>query len=272
MGARSCLQFRTGRKAWRSAVLMGLFMVVLGVPLHPQGGQADSEPGENGRAIVQAAFELGVEDREALQGMYRARMLMEVRKYGGDGRVTETQEVDYEVVPVDGGTFSRRVRIDGQDLGPGARAEEEEREAAFRERLRRIREGEEEPEEDENAINLNDELIGRYKLTVEGQESLRNRNAYRIAFTPRDGPLPAQRRIDRALNKARGVIWIDQETSQLMRLEFELVERVRMWWGVLGTINRFRGSLDRAPVLEDRWGDIQQESYGDIRFLFWRSR
>ena len=56
-----------------------------------------------------------------------------------------------------------------------------------------------------------------------------------------------QRRIDYALNKARGQIWIDKETFEAARVEFELIDRVRLWWGIVGTIMRARGSVDRGP-------------------------
>ena len=58
----------------------------------------------------------------------------------------------------------------------------------------------------------------------------------------------------------------------LTRLEFELIDRVRLWWGLVGTIHHFRGSFDRGPVLDGIWGILQNESYSDIRFFFSRSR
>ena len=58
----------------------------------------------------------------------------------------------------------------------------------------------------------------------------------------------------------------------MARIEFELIERVRLWWGLVGTIHHFRGSLDRGPVLDGVWASLQDENYGDIRFFFSRSR
>ena len=78
--------------------------------------------------------------------------------------------------------------------------------------------------------------------------------------------------MDRALNKVRGQIWIDRETREVARIEFELVERVRLWWGLVGTIHHFRGSMDRGPVLDGIWASLQNENYGDFRFFFSRSR
>ena len=109
-------------------------------------------------------------------------------------------------------------------------------------------------------------------LTLETEEALRRRPSYRIAFVPREGDLPIRRPIDRALNKARGRMWIDRETREVARVEFELIQRVRLWWGLVGTIHQFRGSMDRGPVLDGIWATLQDESYADIRFFFSRSR
>jgi len=196
----------------------------------------------------------------------------EDREFDGDGAITEESRVEGEMVPVDGASFRRRLAIDGQPLTEEQQAREAEREAAFRERLRRLRAGEIEPRRNENAIEFNEELVSRYDLTLEDDEVLRRRPSYRIAFAPRDGDLPVRKPMDRALNKARGRIWIDRETREVARIEFELIERVRLWWGLVGTIHQFRGSMDRGPVLDGIWANLQEENYGDIRFFFSRSR
>ena len=112
----------------------------------------------------------------------------------------------------------------------------------------------------------------RYELTLDGEEPLRNRPSYRIAFAPRAGDLPVRKAIDRALNRVRGRIWIDREAREVARLEFQLIDRVRLWWGLVGAIHHFRGSFDRGPVLDGIWGILQNENYSDIRVLFSRSR
>ena len=101
----------------------------------------------------------------------------ETREYDGDGQVTEERRVEWEVIPIDGWSFMRRRTIDGQPLSGEALAEENAREAAFREELRRRREGEvepeEAPEENENEIVINEELFARFDFTLESDEQLR---------------------------------------------------------------------------------------------------
>ena len=232
--------------------------------------QQDGEP--DVRAIVVEAVERMDEALQAVAADYRALVASESREFDGRGEVEEETRVEWESVPIDGARFSRRLAIDGRPLTAEQRARETEREAAFRERLRGLRAGEIEPERNENQIIFDEELVARYDMTLEGEEPFRNRPSYRIAFAPRAGDLPVRRQIERALNKARGRVWVDRETHEIARLEFELIDRVRLWWGLVGTIHRFRGSLDRGPVLDGRWANLQSESYSDIRVFFSRSR
>ena len=224
------------------------------------------------RAMVVEAVERMDEDLQTVSGDYRALVTSEGREFDGSGEVAEETRVEWESIQIDDARFSRRVAVDGRPLTDEERARESEREAAFRTRLRRLRAGELEPERNENAIVFDEELVSRYDLTLDGEERLRNRPSVRIAFAPRDGDLPVRRGIDRALNRLRGRIWIDRETRELARAEFELIDRVRLWWGLVGTIHHVRGSFDRGPVLDGLWGVLQNEAYTDIRVLFSRSR
>jgi len=224
------------------------------------------------RAVVVEAIERMGEDLQTVSGDYRALVTSEGREFDGNGEVAEETRVEWESIPIDGSRFRRRLAIDGRPLTEEERAREGEREAAFRTRLRRLRAGEIEPERNETAIVFDEELVSRYALTLDGEEPLRRRPSHRIAFAPRDGDLPVRRGMDRALNRLRGRIWIDRETREVARVEFELMGRVRLWWGLIGTIYHVRGSFDRGPVLDGAWGILQNEVYTDIRVLFSRSR
>ena len=237
------------------------------------GAQPPAGGDDEARALIFKALERAVwYEEHNVAARFRARMMKEVRRFDGNGDVRTRDVGDYEVVPIDGVPFERRLTIDGRPLNRVERDWEEEREADFREELRRLREEEDDPEEDENAIVFNEELVARYLFTLEGEEPHRERPSYRIAFEPRPGRLPVRRRIDYALNKARGKVWIDRDTHEPARVEFELIDRVRLWWGMLGSIQQARGSLDRGPVLGDIWARIQFESYSDVRVIFSRTR
>ena len=247
-------------------------LCVFGVALLAFGGQP--APDTDARDLVVRVLERATWNEEQDFGArYRSLMTREVRRFDGDGRVEEEDLGDYEVIPIDGARFQRRLTINGRTLSEEEQQEEREREAEFREERRRSREGTyDEQEEEEDEIVFNEELIGRFVFAVESEEPLRDRPSYRVSFRPKPGRLPVRRRIDYALNKARGQIWIDQETFEAARVELELIDKVRLWWGVLGTISHARGSIDRGPVLGDIWGQLQFETYTDVRSLLRRTR
>lgn len=265
----------TKAKRFWSSIIVAVFTTAFAVVLleawssfgETAGSDADADP------IIERMFERGERyNNDQFRGTYGASLTRVDRRVDGEGNVQEEQTVEYEVIPIEGGYFERQVSIDGRSLDDGERIEEGEREAEFREHMRRIREGVESPEENENTINVNEELFARYTVTLEGEEFLRGRRNYRLAFHPREGRLPVHRSIDRALNRSRGHLWIDLETYEPSRLEFKLNGKVRLWWGLLGTIHEVYGVVDREPVLNELWAKTRQEVYADVRVFFSRSR
>ena len=138
--------------------------------------------------------------------------------------------------------------IEGDDLNT-----ERERWHDFLEELDKDPDEQDEDDEDENNIVFNDELLDRYTATLDGIRDLRGRPTYVLSFEPKPGKLPVHRRIDRALNKSRGEIWLDQATYEIARVTFELIGRVRLWWGILGNISQVTGHFERGT---DRRGRL----------------
>ena len=263
---------RFGQKTLRPVLLFVLTTLPLAVALGFAVGRAPADDERACDLIRRALERVAWNGEQQFEIRYRSLMTREVRRFNGDGEVEESDHGDYEVVPVDGAPYERRLSINGRPLSKEELEGEAARETEFREYLQRMRNGQSEPEDDENEVIFNEELIDRYVFSLVGEEMWRNRPSYKISFQPRDGDLPVRRRVDHALNKARGQVWIDAETFEAARVEFELIDRVRFWWGALGTIAEARGSLDRTPVSDDIWVQIQYETYTDMRVLFRRTR
>ena len=251
------------------STLMTALVTLVGAEAIGAGATDDREARS---VVLKALNRVASNEERQLHIRYRSLMSREVRKFNGDGEVEESDQGDFEVFPLDGVPYERRISVNGRPLSDQELEWEAEREAEFRQALQRIRDGEVDAEDDEEGVIFNEELIERYVFSLQGEEVWRGRPSYAIAFRPRDGDLPVRRHIDHALNKARGKLWIDVETFEPARVEFQLMDRVRLWWGALGTIAQARGSLDRAPVLGDIWGRIQSENYTDVRVLFRRTR
>ena len=72
--------------------------------------------------------------------------------------------------------------------------------------------------------------------------------------------------------RTRDRIWIDEDTFEVARVEFELIGKVRLWWGILGSMSAARGSLDRYPLEEDIWAPLRLETDMSARVLFRSTR
>ena len=89
-----------------------------------------------------------------------------------------------------------------------------------------------------------------------------------LAYRPKEGKLPVQRRIDRVLNKAEGRIWVDQESYEVSRVEFELKEKVKLWWGFIGSIQEVKGTVQRQEVDSGVWFPTGFDLYLEGRIFF----
>lgn len=229
------------------------------------------------RAIIDRALERAAwAEEQGFDTRFRRAMSQRVRRFDGDAEVTEDETRLYQVEPYRGALFRRLTAKDGEPIDERDRAEEEKRWAEFQaevdDLLERAERGAEEDEEDDNDIRFNAELVSRYTATLEGVRDLRGRPSFVVSFEPRPGRLPVRRRIDHALNKSRGEAWIDQETYEIAQVSFELMERVRLWWGIVGSISDATGRLDREPVAGDVWLNTELDVYFHARVLFRTTR
>ena len=249
---------------------MLLGITLLGAIVAHAATKQPSNSDQAAREIIFKALERATENEDHNFGsQYRSQMFKHVKRFDGQGNISEEDQGDYEVEPIDGVPFERRLTVGNRPLSDEEQRWEQERLTNFREELQQLRT---EAADDEEAIRFNQELAERYVFVLEQEELYRNRPTYRVSFHPRSDDLPVRRRIDYALNKARGTVWIDRETYEAARVEFELIDKVRLWWGMLGTINHARGSVDRRPLLDDTWVRVQFETYSDTRALFKRTR
>ena len=200
---------------------------------------------------------------------YRTSMTRHVQHFHGDGRLRHKETRVFEVSPLGGFPYARLVSRDGQPLTEPELEREQERERAF---LEALDEGRDPNEDDEDEITFNAELVSRYDFRLEGTELFGGRSTYLLSFVPRRGPLPVRRRIDRVLNKTRGRIWIDEDAFEMARVEFELIGKVRLWWGILGSMSAARGSLDRYPLEEGIWAPLRLKTSTNTRVLFRSTR
>lgn len=184
-----------------------------------------------------------------------------------ENRQVKSREVRlYKVYPIGDELYYELVRIDGRPLSEDEVRKEAEKKRKFIEESRSS--DDKKKKKDEERVKFNDELISRYRAEVVGREAVNGRPAYIIRFEPKSGNLPVRRRIDHALNNSRGKVWIDAEEFGVARVEFELIEPVRLWLGILGKIGDMDGRFEQVRLKPGIWFPKTMSFYLKGRALF----
>ena len=182
-----------------------------------------------------------------------------------DGGIKTRDVRRSKMYPVQGVLHGRVIERNGQPLSAEEQEAENRREQDLR---RRIARGEIEEKKDQNRIEFDQELIGRYRVTLAEKKIIDDRSTHVITFEPKSGRLPIRKRIDYALNKSGGKIFIDAETFEVARVEFRLIEPVGLWWGLLGKLRRAEGSIARKRLEDGYWAPTEFNMYLNMRILF----
>ncbi|MCY3777909.1 MAG: hypothetical protein OXH11_18185 [Candidatus Aminicenantes bacterium] len=226
----------------------------------------DPAPQPSEKEILSRALERGLANAERrLVHHYSFRHLLIQEKLDKEARPTRIEKRLYQVMPIGNVRYERLLEKDGEPLSKKEREDERRKEARFRRRL--ARDGSRGKSND-NEVRFNRDLVDRYHFRVEGTEELHGREVYRLTFEPKSRKLPVRRRIDRALNNSHGSVWLDQESYEIVRVEFELIRPTRIWWGILGSISRVDGMLDRKEGRDGVWFPSYFRLYLKGRILF----
>ena len=199
--------------------------------------------------IIARAVELAERLREQDDELrYQFLERATIEQFDAAGRVKQREEVLSEVYPLAGALYREVIERDGNPLSPKQLEKERRRKEEIRGRRARS-----EKKEDEDRVRFNRELVDRYRPELMAEQVIRGRPTYAVRFEPKSDSLPIRRRIDYALNKSRGRIFVDKETFQVARVEFQLIKPVRLWWGLLGKLRAVQGVIERAPLPDGSW-------------------
>ncbi len=213
----------------------------LGGGLLPVGSEAVDVPALLQRVVARARAVA----TETNGGFYVFRKLAVTDTLDASGEIKRTREKVYEVTVRQGMTQNRLVAVDGRRLAGAESDALSEKERRWRETYssRRGEEGGSRTERMDQIVN--EKLFARFEFTAVGREVLRGRPCIALDFRPRSGDLPDERLMDRVLNLFRGRIWIDEEEDELARAEIATEGAMRVWGGMLGSLERFRLHVDR---------------------------
>ena len=233
----------------------------------PQGACARGSPkwSADGRHIVfyeVAQRESGVE----LDFEYTSAGVFESLDRGGS--VTRTETTLRHRYALEGYLYSETIERDGKPLDGDDARDERERQAEFIREARRHAARGERYEPEEMSVDFDGELMARYDTRLVGTEEVRGRTCWVIELEPRDGRLPDRRRIDKALNRSTGRIWIAQDDYGVARVDFTMQRPFRWLLGLVGTLRHATGQFDFQRLEPNLWMPAVSRIEFDVGVLF----
>ena len=206
------------------------------------------------RRIIDRALEQAAEQRAeafALGFEYFTDGRME--SLDGERRVTDAETTRNRHYPLEGHFYTEVIGRDGGPLDEDEAREERRKKADFLREVRRHAERGERYQPDEMRVDFDHELMNRYVTALVGTEVVDGAVCWVIGFEPREGRLPDRQRLDRAMNRSSGRLWIAQHDHGVRRAVFEMQEPVRWLWGIAGTLRRASGELEFRRIEPGLW-------------------
>ena len=220
--------------------------------------------------IIDRAIERAkLQDEAGAELHFQSLVATTVDSLNGDGEVTKTETTLHKRYPVEGVLYEELIERDGHPLTEKEiRDEQENREEFAREVREKADRGKEIETNDERQVRFDRDLIDRYQATVVGVEDVRGEPCWVLAFEPRPGKLPEETRMDKALNRSSGRLYIAQSDHGTMRIEFQMREPIRYLWGIIATLRNATGRLEFERVEPDTWLPQSFDLAIDLRILF----
>lgn len=182
-----------------------------------------------------------------------------------DGSVKRLREKRYEVSLIRGMTHNRLVSVDGRALGPDESAVLTERERRWRETYATGQSG---AGPDRMDSIINEKLIARFDFAWTGDDTLHGRPCHVLSVQPKSPPLPTERLMDRVINQLSGRLWVDALEYEVVRAEVATAGTLRVWGGILGSLEDFQLHVDRERGHASAWFNRHLEVQVRGRRLF----
>ena len=232
---------------------LGLVCVPLLTAAQPLGDDALDAP-VDAATIIERALEQAARQRAAAFELdFEYITDGAVESLDGDGRVTRIETTRNRHYPLEGHFYSELIARDGHSLDEDAARDEREKKDDFAREARQHDARGERYAPDEMRVDFDHELMDRYVTTLVGTDVVAGRVCWIIRFEPREARLPDNRRIDKALNRSTGRLWIAQNDYGVRRAVFEMQRPFRWLWGIAGTLRRATGRLDFRKVESNLW-------------------
>jgi hypothetical protein len=195
---------------------------------------------------------------------YRSVQHTVIEKLDDKGHLREREDRVYDVGPLAGGAYASLVEKNGKSLSATDLADEKERRQRFIENRGTQKFG----GGDSDRVPLDSELFDRYKAEVLGRETVNGRSTIVLHFWPRAIDLPVRRRQDYVLNKLTGKVWIDEKEWEIVKVDANLTERVRVVLGLVAALDKVDLSFEQIRMTEGVYLPLKLSANFEGRKLF----
>ena len=266
--------------ASRRSVTLAVLIVLTGAevvstqvdPVTPAAAGAAEYPSVS-EIISRAVARAKAQDEAAVELEFESRLVSTTDSLSGDGEVVGTHTAVYKRYPLERLVYEELIQKDGRPLTEKeVREEREKREKFVREVREKARKGEEYETNDERTVRFDDELMARYQASVVGTEEIAGEPCWVLFFEPRPGKLPENSRMEKALNRSTGRLYVAQTDYGVVRVEFELGRPVKWLWGLIATLRHASGRLEFERVEPDVWLPKAFALHIDLRVFFRTTR
>ena len=255
-----CFPLKTCATAQRYFVVLPyplilLILLALGKFNVSAGGWNAAPEDLSAQTIVDRAVARAEKQHDLLvDAAFESQAVMLMQSLDDRGQIKKTDQTNYRQYPLQGALFEEVIAKDGKALNARERNTEEKNKAKFiREVEKRKKRGMHPQPLKGPGIRFGNQLMRRYRLKMLRTEEVGQHRCWVIAFEPKEGDLPVEEMMDRALNQSIGTLWIAQDDYGLVRLDFVMRKPFKYWAGLLAVIRNTEGRLDFQRVEPNIW-------------------
>ena len=194
------------------------------------------------------------QDKSGLELGFESIVLYTVEKLNGDGEITDTETTKYRRYPLEGFLYEELIERNGLTLDEDdVRKAEKDKREFIKEVQKHAEQGADYEPDEYSSVQFNREMMARYNIELVGTDTVREDQCWVLQFIPREGKLPDNKRMDKALNRSTGKIWVTQNDYGVARVSFEMQKPWRSLWGIVATLRNAEGQLDFIRVSPKVW-------------------
>jgi len=222
--------------------------------------RADTEAAPTAPEIVErmVAGTREASERLRLHGLAYTRRTV-VEELDDHAAVRDRKTREHSVTIVGGRTRSVLVRLDGKPPSPKEHGVDRDREAEHRRSAanRRGRKGE--PD------FLDESLLRRFDYELAGEETMAGRRVHVLRFEPKPGDPDAGEIADRFIGRLHGLLWVDAEEFELVKVESHLKSPLTILGGIAASLTRVDLVVERARLAPGLWMNRHLSTYAEGR-------